>query len=338
MSPRRCFGLEMDLDFGRRGRGSAAGLAELTDRWTSEVIAGPTEAPAGVGSLYSGLWSGRVRRGRAHTSAVTNVTYSRRIEIPGRLGATAASGFGLSAHRRPLEIVEALGQIDHHLPASLANSRRQQRKLVACRDCIRGGVEVLEDAVKVNEDGHGLSYTNDSKRTRPSIQTSVRINSQQNSMPTLHCQCHGRGAALSYKTTRRAQHRRQGTPNLSREKNRIERQRTPFRPWPAILLHFHLSTRWLKHKALRQAPVGAAAVNAERGGLGTTAVADPPPQESLAGCPSRHHAKLSTPFGNNYVGRTWRRVMPRAITSLHRLGPFRPSRIFPPPQRVCRAT
>lgn len=150
-------------------------------------------------------------------------------------------------------------------------------------------------------------------------------------MPTLHCQCHGRGAALSYKTTQRAQHRRQGTPNLSKEKNRIERQRTPFRSWPAILLHFHLSTRWLKHKALRQAPVGAAAVNAERGGLGTTAVADPPPQESLAGCPSRHHAKLSTPFGNNYVGRTWRRVMPRAITSLHRLGPFRPSRIFPPP-------
>lgn len=87
-------------------------------------------------------------------------------------------------------------------------------------------------------------------------------------MPTLRCQCHGRGAALSYKTEQRAQHRRHVKPNLPRGKNRIRRQRTPFRPWPAILLHFHLSTRWLKHKALRQAPVGAAAVNAERGGTG----------------------------------------------------------------------
>jgi len=85
-------------------------------------------------------------------------------------------------------------------------------------------------------------------------------------MPSLRCQCHGRGAALSYKTEQRAQHRRHVKPNLPRGKNRIRRQRTPFRPWPAILLHFHLSTRWLKHKALRPAPVGAAAVNAERGG------------------------------------------------------------------------
>ena len=84
-----------------------------------------------------------------HTSTSTNGTYGKRIEAPWLLGATAASGLTQCAHGRPLEIVEALGQIDHHLPASLANSRRQQRKLVANTQLCRCFTDMAADRLAV---------------------------------------------------------------------------------------------------------------------------------------------------------------------------------------------
>ncbi|OAQ89677.1 hypothetical protein VFPFJ_06091 [Purpureocillium lilacinum] len=144
----------MDLDFGRRGRGSAAGLAELTDRWTSEVIAGPTEAPAGVGNK--------------HTSTVTNGTYSRRIEIPGRLGATALRSRCASPSPRKHSglFVKSITISEQFpkgpAPAALAVTASEAES------------KVTGDAVKVNGRRTWFVLYQQPLILRPSIQTSVR--------------------------------------------------------------------------------------------------------------------------------------------------------------------